>query len=48
MLWEVLTLSGVQEEPKGALPSVLLDKLTRTLVVEKIEPLLARLFERRP
>lgn len=47
IIWEVLTMSGMTEKPEGALPGVFLDKLARTLTVEGIEPLIARLFERR-
>jgi len=46
-VWEVVTLSAFEAEPEGALPSVFLDTLVRGLKVRALEPLLARLFERR-
>lgn len=47
VIWEVLTMSSITDKVSGAIPSVYLDKLARTLAVEKLEPLLAQLFERR-
>lgn len=46
VIWEILTLSGITEQKSSAIPSVFLDRLARTLLVEKLEPMLARLFER--
>jgi hypothetical protein len=48
MVWEVLTLSAFVPKPEGALPGVLLEKLVRQIKVAALEPLLSRLFERRP
>jgi hypothetical protein len=45
--WEVLTMSAFVEKPEGALPSVFVDTLMRNLKVTALEPLLARLLERR-
>ncbi len=45
--WEVLTMSAFVEKPEGALPSVFVENLVRGLKVNALEPLLARLLERR-
>jgi hypothetical protein len=45
--WEVLTMSAFVESPEGAVPSVFIDTLVRRLKVTALEPLLARLLERR-
>jgi hypothetical protein len=45
--WEVLTMSAFVEKPEGALPSVFVDTLMRGLKLAALEPMLARLLERR-
>jgi hypothetical protein len=45
--WEVLTMSAFVESPQGAVPSVFIDTLVQRLKVTALEPLLARLLERR-
>jgi hypothetical protein len=47
VVWEVLTMSAFVERPDGAVPSVFIDTLVRGLKVNALEPLLARLLERR-
>jgi hypothetical protein len=47
MLWEVLSLGSFTEHNDSPLPSVLVDTLVHTLRTKKLEPLLAKLFERR-
>jgi len=46
VVWEILTLSGITDQRTQAVPSLFLDKIARTLVVERLEPLLSRLFDR--
>ncbi len=46
VIWEVLTLSSMDEGGAGAVPTMFLDRLCKTLVTERIEPTLTRLFER--
>jgi hypothetical protein len=47
VVWEILTLSGITDQKTHAVPSVFLDKMARTLVFERLEPILARLFDRK-
>ena len=47
LLWEILSSRTFTERTEGALPSTLLDALSRAIRVKNIEPLLARIIERR-
>jgi hypothetical protein len=45
--WEVLTMSAFVESAEGAIPSVFVETFLQKLRVTALEPLLARLLERR-
>jgi hypothetical protein len=47
LLWEILSSRTFTERSEGALPSTLLDALSRAIRINSVEPLLARILERR-
>jgi hypothetical protein len=47
LLWEILSSRTFTERSEGALPSTLLDALSRAIRIKSVEPLLARILERR-
>lgn len=47
LLWELLSSRTFTERADGALPSTLLEALSRAIRVKALEPLLARALERR-
>jgi hypothetical protein len=48
LLWEILSSGVFSEKPAGALPSYFVDALAHAIKKRHLEPLLTRLFERRP
>lgn len=47
LLWEILSSRTFTEYSDGALPSTLVDALSRAIRVKHLEPLLARILDRR-